>query len=253
MTSNVAEQLCRKYYFARRTSPSTAVTITKDTVHDSTVLRLKKPKRFELEIWATHLSAEFGEDIYKHILKAGSTSEAILGLRTLVRGALQRCAEVSVGIRDLSGETVYEDMRSEADRIILCTAFDLTTIQRTRHQDEILNRTANLPFQPSYVLLESAPLETAKVHVFYLLRTELADLCNQLAGFTAEEIIAQHFGPNIMSMTSSPKDLSRFLPATGTWQCPGKIPYVQIADLTVTGNDQLLVQLAGEQRWGTER
>ena len=253
MTSNVAEQLCRKYYFARRTSPSIAVTITKETMHETTVLRLKKPKKFEIEIWATHPRADLDEDIFKHALKAQSTTEAVSKLRSLTRRVSRECEGFAVGLRDLTGELLSEDLCDERDRIILCSTFDLTTLRRSRRREEILNRTAGLPFPPSYVLLESSQNELAQVHVFYLLRTKLVGLSDQLAGFTAEEIITQHFGSNVLSMTSAPENLGSFLPAMGTWECPRKIPYVQVADLTVTGNDQLLVQLAGEQRWGTER
>jgi len=253
MTLSFTEQAWRKFYFAQRARPDTRVTITKDTVHGSTVLHLKKPRVFEIEIWATHTRSNLNESIFMYTLNATSTSEAVGKLRGLARRVSQECEGFAVGLRDLTGELLSEDLCDERDRIILSCAYDLTTLERTRGQEEILNRTASLPFPPSYVLLESSQNELAQVHVFYLLRTKLVGLSDQLAGFTAEEIITRHFGSDILSMTCSPEDLSSFLPATATWECPRKIPYVQVADLTVTGNDQLLVQLAGEQRWRASR
>lgn len=77
MILEVEERLCRKFYFTQRARPDTRVTITKDTVHDATVLHLKKPRIFEIEIRATHPRSNLDESIFMHTLKATSTSEAV--------------------------------------------------------------------------------------------------------------------------------------------------------------------------------
>jgi len=233
---------------SRRETPTTEKVLTTDEVRDYVVLRLTKLNVFEIEIWGKRPIRFPDASLFEYLLDASSTRHAVGELRTLMRKLTGQFADAIIGLRDIAHDSIYGMINSEAEKLILWSTKARVAIQPTNSRSDILNATAELPTSPSYVWLRSADSGAMEVEVFHLLATSAAGLGEHFGGFSAEQVLRRHSGPTCPAVVFDPENLGGFIPEMGRLICPGKVPEVRVADLSVTRNDPLLAQLT-EELW----
>jgi len=237
-----------EFYLSRRGNPTQVAQITRDQIHGCQVLGLKKPDRFELEVWLVGRESEFDESIFQYCLGPTSMRQALGKLRSMMRRLSDNGNGGWVGLANLEGVNAEETFAREPRKLTICLATGYATNRRSRRKGDALNLAASFPIAPSYVWARSESGSSICVEFHYVLDTRLRDLGEDLIRFEAKAILERHFGKSFCKDWDPQTDWVFSVPASG-WlpfsmgMCPG----TRIADLSVTKADHLLVQLAREQ------